>query len=51
MRTVIESKALIRDLQAVAGRVEAVDFTRFPPFGDHLAQVLAGFRRNGVGTR
>ena len=50
-RMTMAHQVLIKDFQAVAERVEAVDFTRFPPFGDHLAQVLARFRRNGVGTR
>jgi hypothetical protein len=51
MKTAIESTALIRDFQGVAGTVESVDFTRFSPFGDHSAQVRARFRRNSVGTR
>jgi hypothetical protein len=51
IRMITTHQVLIRDLQAVARRIEAVDFTRFPPFGDHLAQVLARFRRNGVRTR
>ena len=50
-RMITAHQALITDFQAVAGRVETVDFTGFPPFGDHSAQVLARFRRNGVGTR